>query len=237
MNEECLSTLAYDFVDDTMLVVHAPCKPREDEFRQVLAAAGRIGAELRTAIVLAGSHALTGPQRKRLSDVLLGSRIEVAVLTETGRVRMAAAHLRALGHRFRTFGAGELDLSMEELGLRTDTRARLRTTVADLSAALQLPTALGDEADRECRDSADALRGVGSFSEACGFSAREREAVLALVCVGSRAEVAEHMSVSEGTVHTYLSRACVKAGVRTEMDLLRAIIRHLHKPSFRIPVR
>jgi len=237
MTEECLSTVAYGVVDDTILVVHAQCKPREDEFRQLVAVAGRTAPWLRAAIVLAGSQALNGSQRSRLSQALLGSRLEVAVLTNTGAVRMAAARLNALGHRFRTFGSGDVDVTMEDLGVRTGTRARIRTAIADFRAALQMPTALADEVECKFRDPAEALYGVRSFSEACGFSAREREVVLALVDLGSRAEVAEHLGVSEGTVHTYLSRAYVKAGVRTEMDLMRAIIRHLHTPLFRTPAR
>jgi DNA-binding NarL/FixJ family response regulator len=106
---------------------------------------------------------------------------------------------------------------MEDLGLRTGTRAHIRTAIADFRAALQLPTELADDVEREFRDPAETLYGVRSFSEACGFSAREREAVLALVHRGSRAKVAEHLGVSEGTVHTCRSRAYVKAGVRTEM--------------------
>ena len=59
------------------------------------------------------------------------------------------------------------------------------------------------------------------------MSPRERDVVFGLLSGGSRAQVASELGVSEGSIHTYVSRACAKAGAASESELLRTIIRFL----------
>ena len=65
------------------------------------------------------------------------------------------------------------------------------------------------------------------FVKACGMSPREREVIFCLLSGDSRAQIASALGVSEGSIHTYVSRACAKAGAVSESELLRAIIRFL----------
>jgi DNA-binding CsgD family transcriptional regulator len=71
---------------------------------------------------------------------------------------------------------------------------------------------------------ADPLR---DFAKACGMSPREREVIFGLLSGDSRAQIASTLGVSEGSIHTYISRACAKAGAASESELLRVIIRFL----------
>ena len=59
------------------------------------------------------------------------------------------------------------------------------------------------------------------------MSPREREVIFCLLSGDSRAQIASALGVSEGSIHTYVSRACAKAGVASESELLRTMIRFL----------
>lgn len=222
-----LQTLAYDVVDDAMVVFHAPGRPAREDFEQLLADTQKAAPHLRGTLVLAGSAALTGSQRRQISGWLRGANVRVAVLAGTTGVRMSAAALKALGHQYRVFGARDLHPAIEHLGFRPDTRSRIQRIVEDFSAAVDPRLEVYPEPGIARLAPRRMLTSIQEFSTAFELSPRESEAVFALLCAGSRIEVAERMGVSEGSVHTYLSRACKKVGISSEMDLLRAIIHFL----------
>jgi DNA-binding CsgD family transcriptional regulator len=222
-----LSTLAYDVVDDAMVVFHAPGKPANQDLERCIADTQDAAPYLRGSLVLAGNAALTGSQRRQISGWFRGAKIKVAVLTGSTGVRKSARALKALGHEYRVFGRRDLHPAIEHLGFRPDTRSRIRKIVAEFRAAIDPRLEVYPEPEVASTQPGSILTGVHEFSTAFGLSPRESEAVFALVSAGSRREVAKRLGVSEGSVHTYLSRACRKVGIRSEMDLLRAIIRFL----------
>ena len=131
-----LRTLAYDVIDDAMVVFHAPGKPASQDFQRLVADTREAAPYLRGSVVLAGSAALTGAQRSQLSGSLRGARVKVAVLAGTKGVRTSAAALKALGHEYRVFGRSDLHPAIEHLGFRPDTRSRIHRVVAEFREAL-----------------------------------------------------------------------------------------------------
>lgn len=221
-----LQTLAYDVIDDAMVVFHAPGRPAREDFERLLADTQEAAPYLRGSLVLAGNAALTGSQRRQISGWFRGANVKVAVLAGSTDVRQSAAALKALGHEYRVFGRRDLHPAIEHLGFRPDTRTRIHEIVADFRAAIDPRLEVYPEPE-VASSAGRILTSIDEFSTSFGLSQRESEAVIALVSAGSRGEVAKRMGVSEGSVHTYLSRACWKVGIRSEMDLLRAIIRFL----------
>jgi two-component system, NarL family, response regulator DesR len=56
---------------------------------------------------------------------------------------------------------------------------------------------------------------------ACPLTARETQALRAAAQGSTTAEIAGHLSISEGTVRNYLSRAIFKTGARNRVDAIR----------------
>src|SRR5262245_34887924 len=222
-----LPTLAYDVIDDAMVVFHAPGEPAREDFQRLLADTQAATPYLRGSLVLAGNAALTRSQRRQISGWFRGANLKVAVLAGSTGVRKSAAALKALGHEYRVFGKRDLHPTIEHLGFRRDTRSRVHRVVGEFRAAIDPRLEVYPEPAVATPPAGAILPSIHEFSTSFGLSLRESEAVLALVSTGSRGEVARRMGVSEGSVHTYLWRVCRKVGIRSEMDLLRAIIRFL----------
>jgi DNA-binding CsgD family transcriptional regulator len=221
-----LPTFAYDFSDNIVVLVHAPAPPNDEDWALSLKDTRTYAQSIKGALIVAGDVHLSQLQRDQLSEVLDISRFNVAVLTSSAIARADAELLRAQGHRHLTFGENEIEAALDYLELTPSMRPRVIQRVKRLRSLL-------DEAHRasQTEEAVPVPSLAGSpfrdFAQACGMSPREREVVFCLLSGDSRAQIASDLGVSEGSIHTYVSRACAKAGVASESELLRAIIRFL----------
>ena len=221
-----LPTFAYDFSDNIVVLVHAPVPPDDEDWALSLKDTRTYAQSIKGALIVAGDVHLSQLQRDQLSEVLDISRFNVAVLTSSAIARADAKLLRAQGHTHLTFGENELEAALDYLEVTPSMRPRVIQRVKRLRSLL-------DEAHRASQMEeavtvpSPARNPFRDFAQACGMSPREREVVFCLLSGDSRAQIASDLGVSEGSIHTYVSRACAKAGAASESELLRAIIRFL----------
>jgi len=94
--------------------------------------------ELRSSLVLAGSIKLTARQRKELADTVGGSKLKVAVMTESAVTR---GILRAIGWlggptNVRPFAMKDLGGALDFLEIREPRRRRVEVAIDALRAGL-----------------------------------------------------------------------------------------------------
>jgi len=221
-----LPTFAYDLSEGIVVMVHAPVAPDDEDWAFSLKDTRTYAQSVKGCLVVAGSARLSPSQRDLLSETLGESRFNVAVLTNLAAAREDAELLRAQGHTHRTFGENEVEAALDYLDLTPSARPRIIQRVRTLRSLLE-EAHRAAQTEESMAAPSTARNPLRDFAKACGMSPREREVVFCLLSGDSRVQIASDLGVSEGSIHTYVSRACAKAGVASESELLRAIIRFL----------
>jgi DNA-binding CsgD family transcriptional regulator len=221
-----LPTFAYDFTDNVVVIVHAPVPPDDEDWSLLLKDTRTYAPSVKGCLVVAGKSYMRPLQREQLAETLRGMRFKVAVLTSSVATREDAEVLRTQGTTHLAFGEIEIEAALDYLGLQRSVRPlvtqrvkRIRSLLEEVHRASQTEGSMNAPAAP-----ASPLR---DFAKACGMSQREREVIFSLLSGDSRAQIASALGVSEGSIHTYVSRACAKAGAASESELLRTIIRFL----------
>jgi len=133
-----LPTFGYDYVDDMMITVHKDVDPTQEDWSRMLTDLKVKARELRSSLVLAGSIKLTARQRKELADTVGGSKLKVAVMTESAVTR---GILRAIGWlggptNVRPFAMKDLGGALDFLEIREPRRRRVEVAIDALRAGL-----------------------------------------------------------------------------------------------------
>jgi predicted Abi (CAAX) family protease len=129
-----MQTMAWQAVDDVLILVHGAQEPVDAEWDQLVEAARKYAASagrLRSLVVTPGP----GPnmsQRKRLNAVTDGQPIPAAVVTDSmvGRAIVTLVGLR--NPAIRAFEPQRLDQALEYLGVPSQSQARIREAVQAL---------------------------------------------------------------------------------------------------------
>jgi DNA-binding CsgD family transcriptional regulator len=221
-----LPTFAYDFTDNIVVMVHAPVPPDDEDWGLMLKDTRTYAPHLKGCMVVAGKSHMRPRQREQLAETLRVTRPRTAVLTSSVTTRQDVKLLRAQGHTHLAFGEAEIDAALDYLDLGHSARPlviqrvkRLRSLLEEAHHAAQVEDSL--------HASTPAAGPLRDFAKACGMSPRERQVICYLLSGDSRTQIASALGVSEGSIHTYVSRACAKAGAASESELLRTIIRFL----------
>ena len=221
-----LPTFAYDFTDNIVVFVHAPVDPDDEDWALSLRDTRTYAPSIKGCLVVAGQARLSPLQRQQLGETLGSARFKIAVLTSSEAAREDAKLLRAQGHQHMCFAENEIEPALDYLDLEPSVRALVAQRVSRLRSLLEEAHRMARTED-SARTPAPTANPLRDFAKACGMSPREREVVFGLLSGDSRAQVASDLGVSEGSIHTYVARACAKAGAASESDLLRTIIRFL----------
>ena len=133
-----LPTFGYDYVDDVMVTVHKAVDPSQEDWSQMLTDLQAKLRHLRGNLVLAGDIKLTARQRKGVADAVGGSRLKVAVMTESAITR---GILRAIGWLggptgVRPFAMQELAGALDYLEVRGRQRRQVEDVIGKLRASL-----------------------------------------------------------------------------------------------------
>jgi DNA-binding CsgD family transcriptional regulator len=221
-----LPTFAYDFTDNIVVLVHAPVLPDDGDWALLLKDTRAYASSIRGCLVVAGKSHLSPLQREQLVETFGSMRFNIAVLTDSAAVHENVAAFRQQDHRHLAFGENEIEAALDYLELQRSERPLVIQRVRRLRGLLEEAhrTAKANDSIRAPAPAGEPLR---DFAKACGMSAREREVIFCLLSGDSRAQIASALGVSEGSIHTYVSRACAKAGAASESELLRTVIRFL----------
>jgi hypothetical protein len=133
-----LPTFGYDYVDDVMVTVHKAVDPSEEDWSRMVADLAAKLRELRGNLVLAGDIKLTARQRKGVADAVRGSKLKVAVLTESAVTR---GILRAIGWLggppgLRPSAMEEIGGALEYLEIRGSQRVQVYGAIEKLRTSL-----------------------------------------------------------------------------------------------------
>jgi DNA-binding CsgD family transcriptional regulator len=221
-----LPTFAYDFTGNIVVVVHAPVTPNDEDWALLLQDTRTLAPTVKACLVVAGNVRLSRNQREQLIETLGGIRTKIAVLTSSLDAREDIKAFRTQGLNHVAFGEIEIEAALDYLGLQRSVRPLVIQRIKRLRSLLEEAHRAALAAD-SMHVSGPAGSPLRDFAKACGMSAREREVIFCLLSGDSRAQIASALGVSEGSVHTYVSRACAKAGAASEGDLMRTIIRFL----------
>ncbi len=96
-------------------------------------------AATRTLVYTAGG-APSAAQRARLKVALGSRKLPMAVLTPSALARAAGAAISWFNPQFRVFGADDVDLALDHLGVSGNDRDLLRQTLREMRAELSLLT-------------------------------------------------------------------------------------------------
>jgi DNA-binding CsgD family transcriptional regulator len=200
--------------------------PDDEDWGLMLKDTRAYAPTVKGCLVVAGDSRPSLRQRQQLVETLHGMRFNIAVLTSSAAILEDLERFRALGLKHLGFGEMEIEAALEYLRIHRPVRPLVIQRVKRLRSLLEEAhrTAHLDDSTQERSAPANPLR---DFAKACGMSPREREVIFCLLSGDSRAQIASGLGVSEGSVHTYVSRACAKAGVASEGALLRAMIQFL----------
>ena len=134
-----LATLAYDFIDDVMITVHAAADPTAEDWSRMLADLKPMVPRLRASVVVAGDIKLNARQRKQLADTVARWKIKVAVLSESVVTRGIMRAIGWLGgpNSARPFDMRSLDPAMTYLEIPDGRRPQLRATIKQLASVLE----------------------------------------------------------------------------------------------------
>jgi DNA-binding CsgD family transcriptional regulator len=221
-----LPTFAYDFTDGVVVLVHAPVTPDNGDWALLLKDTRAYTPMVKGCLVVAGKVRLSRLQGEQLVETLGSMRFNIAVLTSCAAVGEDLKRFRAHGLKHRPFGEFALEAALDYLELQRSERPLAIQRVRKLRSLLEEAHRMAHE-DDSMRASAAAGSPLRDFAKACGMSPREREVIFCLLSGDSRTQIASALGVSEGSIHTYVARACAKAGAASESELLRSVIRFL----------
>ena len=133
-----LPTLAYDFIDDVMITVHAAADPTQEDWARMLSDLRPMVRRLRCSLVVAGDIKLTAKQRKELADTVRTSKIKVAVLSESVITRGIMRAIGWLGGpgSARPFDMKSIEPALTYLEIPDAQRSQLRAAIKQLAGVL-----------------------------------------------------------------------------------------------------
>lgn len=128
-----LTTLAYERIDDFLIVVHSTETPSDSDWDRLMQEP--LG-ELKGTIVVAGGTKLDARKRKVLAERVKDARIKVAVLVSSSVARGVVTALGWLVGGYRAFAMDELDGAGAFVGVPPSQRSEVERVARELRTKL-----------------------------------------------------------------------------------------------------
>lgn len=140
-----LPSLAYQDLDDLLLVVHRLSGEIDDaDWQMLVTATKKMCARTDKCLVLPGKARLTRPQIAQIGDVVSAGRMRVAVLLEGAAARGVTAALGWITKRYRAFEPHQVTEALSYLSISPDRYENVFRVLDDMRRGMSRPDAPHD---------------------------------------------------------------------------------------------